>query len=391
MQDMNINEQRNAGCPNPNVDLNHAAIQKPNGTVRPAAVKKEGDKENQGPSLSNPVPMDTENSRAVISRQIARPVARNVTALAQAMRPNSKPSVMSKKQPHEDPEASVVRDIDAGDWDRPLYCPIYVGDVMVQCFSEEGDYTVPRDYLNGRIIYPKHRAVLIDRLIQVHDKFQCSQETIYLTVNYVDRYLRANPEIGKSSLHLVGITALFISCKVEEISVPSLDDFVYVTDNECKRPQILAMESSMLKSLQFKLLVPHSLVFLRRFSKAASVSMIVHIMAKYLIELTFLDVAFCEVKSSKIAAAALWLARKILTPQSCQWDATIEHHCTYPLISLHETIIKIVGLLEVAHIDTYREVYKKYSKQQLHKVANSPELKVFLRNSASHLGFTFNR
>jgi len=73
------------------------------------------------------------------------------------------------------------------------------------------------------------RAILIDWLIDVHLKFKLVNETMFLTVNLIDRYLEKS-QVSRQKLQLVGVTAMFIATKYEEIYPPDLRDFVYVTD-----------------------------------------------------------------------------------------------------------------------------------------------------------------
>lgn len=73
------------------------------------------------------------------------------------------------------------------------------------------------------------RAILVDWLIEVHLKFKLLPETLYITVNVIDRFLEKQ-KVSKSRLQLVGVTALFIASKYEEIYPPELKDFVYITD-----------------------------------------------------------------------------------------------------------------------------------------------------------------
>ncbi len=74
------------------------------------------------------------------------------------------------------------------------------------------------------------RAVLIDWLIDVHYKFKLEPETIFLTVNLIDRFLE-KVCISRKKLQLVGVASMFIASKYEEIYAPELKDFAYVTDS----------------------------------------------------------------------------------------------------------------------------------------------------------------
>lgn len=44
--------------------------------------------------------------------------------------------------------------------------------------------------MQGYDITPKMRALLVDWLVQVHLRFQLLQETLYLTVAVLDRFLQ---------------------------------------------------------------------------------------------------------------------------------------------------------------------------------------------------------
>lgn len=78
-------------------------------------------------------------------------------------------------------------------------------------------------------INDKMRAILVDWLIEVHLKFKLQAETLFITINIIDRFLEKQ-KVGKSRLQLVGVTALLIACKYEEIYPPEMKDFVYITD-----------------------------------------------------------------------------------------------------------------------------------------------------------------
>ena len=87
-------------------------------------------------------------------------------------------------------------------------------------------------------INEKMRAILIDWLVDVHLKFKLVDETLFLAVNMIDRYLEKS-EVSRQKLQLVGITSMFIASKYEEIYPPDLRDFVYVTDKAYTKSQIL--------------------------------------------------------------------------------------------------------------------------------------------------------
>ena len=74
------------------------------------------------------------------------------------------------------------------------------------------------------------RAILVSWLIEVHLKYGLHPETLYITVNLVDRYCERQV-VARNEYQLLGVTAMLVACKYEEIWVPKIDDFVDITDN----------------------------------------------------------------------------------------------------------------------------------------------------------------
>jgi hypothetical protein len=73
------------------------------------------------------------------------------------------------------------------------------------------------------------RAVLVDWIINVHMKFKLLPETLFITVNLIDRFL-SKYSIDRSQVQLLGVASLLIATKYEEIYPPSLKDLVYITE-----------------------------------------------------------------------------------------------------------------------------------------------------------------
>lgn len=77
-------------------------------------------------------------------------------------------------------------------------------------------------------------------LLQVHYKFELMDETLFLTVNIIDRFL-ARQRVVRKKLQLVGVTAMLLACKYEEVSVPLLEDLIIISDRVYSREEILEM------------------------------------------------------------------------------------------------------------------------------------------------------
>ncbi|KAB2097646.1 hypothetical protein ES319_A01G184700v1 [Gossypium barbadense] len=168
----------------------------------------------------------------------------------------------------EDMENSII-DIDCSDSKDPLAVVEYVDEIYAYYKKTEVSSCVSPNYMDRQFdINEKMRAILIDWLIEVHYKFDLMEETLFLTINLIDRFLERCTVIRKK-LQLVGMTAMLLACKYEEVSVPIVEDFVLISDKAYTRKDVLDMEKLMVNTLQFHMSVPTPYVFMRRFLKAA--------------------------------------------------------------------------------------------------------------------------
>lgn len=207
-------------------------------------------------------------------------------------------------------------------------------------------------------------------LVEVHLKFKLLAETLYLTVNIIDRFLYKNPNVPRNKLQLVGITSMLIAAKCEEIYPPEVRDFIYICDRAYTRPDILDMEALILEKLNFAFLAPYSLHFLRRFSKAANADLKAHTTAKYMLELALIDYDAVSFYPSAIAAAALNLALKLSGVMT--WSSTMEYYTRYTEAQLMPVMKHINDLHAKSGDESLKAVHKKYSKSEFLRVAKQP-------------------
>lgn len=135
-------------------------------------------------------------------------------------------------------------------------------------------------------INDKMRAILIDWLIEVHNKFELTNETLYLTINIVDRFLAAET-VARRELQCVGMSAMLIASKYEEIWAPEVNDFVQISDRAYEHRHVLVMEKRILGRLEWNITVPTPYVFLARFIKAANTPMDTAVRFLYFVDIGF--------------------------------------------------------------------------------------------------------
>ena len=195
----------------------------------------------------------------------------------------------------------------------------YFDDICTELLKNEDKYLVDPQYmLKQTDINHRMRAILIDWLIDVHLKYKLVPQTMYICVNLIDRYLSKN-EINRVKLQLVGVTAMFIACKYEEIYPPELKDFVYITDGAYVKEDVLNMEYKMLKDLNFNVTFPTQWSIFEIYKKKLDLNEKTFKLAWFLMELCLMDIKVLKFKMSVLAASAILLASRILGVYRSNW------------------------------------------------------------------------
>ncbi|KAF7829037.1 G2/mitotic-specific cyclin-1 [Senna tora] len=279
----------------------------------------------------------------------------------------------------EDIVEEPVRDIDSGDADNHLAVADYVKELYdyyrkmesIGCVSP--NYMAEQDDLNEKM-----RAILIDWLIEVHDKFDLMHETLFLTVNLIDRFL-AKQSMLRKKLQLVGLVAMLLACKYEEVSVPIVGDLILISDKAYTRKQVLEMEKLMLNTLQFNMSVPTAYVFMKRFLKAAEADKKLELLAFFLIELSLVEYEMLKFPPSMLAAAAVYAAQCTAYGFK-QWSKTCEWHTNYSEDQLLVCSRMMVEFHQKAGTGKLTGVHRKYCSSKFSYIANCKPASFLLEN-----------
>jgi len=271
-----------------------------------------------------------------------------------------------------------VSNIDEQDSENPQLCAEYAPAMYAYLRTIEEGLVIKKDFLKGCCVNGKMRGVLIDWLIEVHTQFKLLQETLYMTVYIIDKYLQAEGlTIRRNKLQLLGVSAMFIASKVEEMYAPEINDFVYITDNAYSAAEIRQMELKILNTLNFNMSRPLPLHFLRRNSKAGDVDVLQHTVAKYLVELALLEYDLAHYPPSLMAAASLFLSLRILEPNATLanvWTPTLQHYSTYTTRELVPVVCKLAQAILKAKESKLQAVHTKYMSKKFMKVGELADL-----------------
>ncbi|CAL9231541.1 unnamed protein product [Arabidopsis halleri] len=273
-----------------------------------------------------------------------------------------------------------IVDIDSNVQD-PQFCSLYAATIYDSIHVAELEQRPSTSYMVQvqRDIDPNMRGILIDWLVEVSEEYKLTSDILYLTVNLIDRFMSHN-YIEKQRLQLLGVTCMLIASKYEEICAPRLEEFCFITDNTYTRLQVLSMEIQVLNFLHFRLSVPTTKTFLRRFIHAAQVSdkvplIEMEFLANYFAELTLTEYTFLRFLPSLIAASAVFLARWTLDQSNHPWNPTLQHYTRYKTSALKNTVLAMEDLQLNTSGSTLIAIRTKYNQQKFKRVATltSPE------------------
>ena len=309
-------------------------IQKKPGTARPVGEKKEATKKTEkrsGPGSivsqkrktlqgldTNTAPKETVDGEPTRKRphtleddQITKTDVKQAEPAPHKAASASPEFVPGEPEPRA-PTPEAARILDSEDLDDPLMVAEYANDIFeylrdLECKSVPNpQYMAHQDDLEW-----KTRGILIDWLVEVHTRFHLLPETLFLAVNIVDRFL-SEKVVQLDRLQLVGITAMFIASKYEEVLSPHIANFRHIADDGFTEAEILSAERFVLATLNYDLSFPNPMNFLRRISKADNYDIQSRTIGKYLMEISLLDHRLMAYRPSHIAAAAMYLSRLIL-------------------------------------------------------------------------------
>jgi cyclin A len=218
------------------------------------------------------------------------------------------------------------------------------------------------------------RSILVDWLVEVSEEYKLNVETLYLAVNYTDRFL-SQMSVLRGKLQLVGTAGMYIAAKYEEISPPDVTEFVYITDDTYTKKQVLRMEHLLLKVLDFRMNTPTINCFLTHFLRFLRMTQLnrsekVESLARYLAELTLIESeTYLSFLPSQIAAAAIYLAMYTLGKK---WTEQIAEQIGYDfdLSGLKDCIVAMHKSMQQAPSLPQQAIQEKYKSSRFHGVAN---------------------
>ena len=215
------------------------------------------------------------------------------------------------------------------------------------------------------------RPYLLDFLLEAHSAFRLLPETLFLTINLIDRYC-SKRTVYKRHYQLVGCAALLIAAKYGDRKehVPTIRELNTMCCALYDDDMFIQMEWHVLQTLNWVVGHPTIDNFLQMALNESDFDLEVEHMACYISEIAMFHREFVSKRSSDMARASLALARCLLNrtqPGYSEWSSQYEpqtllalsHHLNSPSVVLsrkYETLQMSQVSITVKHFLVQQEL-----------------------------------
>jgi hypothetical protein len=216
------------------------------------------------------------------------------------------------------------------------------------------------------------RPYLLDFLVEAHMAFSLLPETLFLTINILDRYC-SKLIVYKKHYQLVGCAAMLIAAKYgdKKDRVPTIKELQAMCCGLYDEKLFVQMERHVLQALGWVIGHPTVDTFLQMVLQEVNYDPEVESMARYLAEIAFFHKDFVSVRASVMARTSYALARHILgrtLPRHSDWASRYD---TTVLVLLSQHLYRPSPVL-----------MRKYSSREHSRVANTLEEFMARQNAA---------
>ena len=248
----------------------------------------------------------------------------------------------------------------------------YLNDTYTNLLKEERTLIVKPIYgymASQTDINIKMRAILVDWIIEMHDKFNFKPQTLFQTIWLIDTYLSLK-YIKRSDFQLLGLGCMYISCKYHEIFYPVLKDFIEITDGAYKKEDLLRIEKDILKTINYNIQPPSQEDFYNLISKAFDFGEKQIYLGKFFMENSLIDYNMIKYPPSVIAVSCCYIVMKFFKIENYKKlysTRIIYDKCPQKIIK--DAARELCFLVKNLNNSEFKAIKKKYSNEKYCNVA----------------------
>lgn len=217
---------------------------------------------------------------------------------------------------------------------RPEFVPQYAEQIIINLQKQAIDFRIPvQRFCQIQTEINLHmRSVVIKWLINVHNEFELSSETLFSSIYYFD-YILSQILIKKRKIQLLGSVCLWVAAKIHEMSPPSVNELIELCNTQYDLADFEKYERFVLNVLNFRLQIPHTKLFLQRYIDALELRPTLCEIANFICEASLFCYELNQYNPSKVAVAII-----VIT------------------ITLMKSYLPFQKLKVYSHLDDYKDV-----------------------------------
>ncbi len=129
----------------------------------------------------------------------------------------------------------------------------YGRDIFSCIKNNEPKFLIPMNYMDKHSLSPSVRERMVDWMVEVFCVYKCDPGTFELAVHIMDLYLsRTKKNIKDEDIHLIGLTCIYISSKIEDIIPLRMSHIVKsLGHNTFNEKAIIKKEREIIKTIDF--------------------------------------------------------------------------------------------------------------------------------------------
>jgi hypothetical protein len=210
------------------------------------------------------------------------------------------------------------------------------------------------------------RAILINWLVDVHLKFRYRTKTLFLAISIIDRYL-TKQNILRAKFQLLGVTALLVASKHEEINTRPIIHFVFFTDNAFTKEEICEMERNILRVLNYEILSPTQHQFYEIICLILGLTKKEISFGRFLMESFMIDYKSTLYLPSLIACSTIYIVLKFFKFRNYSIIYSDFFNSNYKISAVKECAKDICDFVDVIGKSTLRSVRNKFGQKDVHE------------------------
>lgn len=181
-------------------------------------------------------------------------------------------------------------------------------DIMRYLKRLEVVYQPSKDFLkNQKFVTKGQRERQVDWILRLSHEMRLKRQSFYLAVSMMDRYIELRKPENDKEYDCIALTCLFSAAKYEELTFPTINDFVYLSGGKANKEDLIQLEMTILETLGWRMNHCNPMNFFDQLSRSLGLNAPCYHFGQFLVECLVYKGEGSGYKSSVIGASCLLL------------------------------------------------------------------------------------